>query len=88
MREGRKAVKNALIKSGITPAYAGRTMSAINPCYHAWDHPRLCGKDYKQIEQASTDMGSPPLMREGPSKQLKNQRFVRITPAYAGRTNN
>ncbi len=32
--------------SRITPAYAGKTVKSIFWAIKAWDHPRVCGKDW------------------------------------------
>ena len=30
--------------AGITPAYAGKSLTVFAWCCHDWDHPRLCGE--------------------------------------------
>ena len=52
------------------------------------DHPRICGENYFMLPINSASPGSPPRMRgkqkHAPLTILK----YRITPAYAGKTNN
>ena len=86
MREGHRSIQIMLGQDRITPAYAGRTMTAyLEPLYHR-DHPRLCGKDYASQVRIRLRTGSPPLMREGPFCVVFNSGSFGITPAYAGRT--
>ena len=33
----------------ITPAYAGKTLTGLNPYFPNWDHPRVCGEKTKKI---------------------------------------
>ena len=33
-----------VVVAGITPAYAGKSVSSEIPYFAAWDHPRLCGE--------------------------------------------
>ena len=71
---------------GITPAYAGKSHSAT-PCSPAvWDHPRVCGEKAVFDMCSCHSLGSPPRMR---GKDVQPCRFgvaVRITPAYAGKS--
>jgi len=52
----------------ITPAYAGKTELDKLQTLHSRDHPRVCGKDRQESVQAFIDLGSPPRMRERPSR--------------------
>ena len=45
MREGPMYLYRRFKGYGITPAYAGRTISLYVFRAIVWDHPRLCGKD-------------------------------------------
>ena len=70
---------------GITPAYAGKSLSwEISP-HASRDHPRLCGKKLFAAPFFSVLSGSPPPMRgkAGTADTLSRRR--RITPAYAGK---
>ena len=72
--------------SGITPAYAGTTVST-SPLLFRWlDHPRLCGDHILSTVGFIGGLGSPPLMRGPLLRLIQVPRTVRITPAYAGTT--
>ena len=86
MREGLDLLYFLILQSGITPAYAGRTISLTFSSSAAWDHPRLCGKDVSSVSFSVIVEGSPPLMREGLDGSTVNGGLTGITPAYAGRT--
>ena len=71
---------------GITPAYAGKSHSAT-PCSPAvWDHPRVCGEKIMERQRPDRKGGSPPRMRGKDLRDLVKMPFVRITPAYAGKS--
>ena len=36
-------------KTGITPAYAGKSLAGLYDTPYVWDHPRLCGEKTKKI---------------------------------------
>ena len=70
----------------ITPAYAGKRTPREHHCTANQDHPRVCGeKKIADIETAKK-MGSPPRMRGKVLRCLADERFVGITPAYAGKS--
>ena len=71
---------------GITPARAGKTAIVRPPLYKFKDHPRSCGKDPKSASSSGVTSGSPPLVRERPFTIKSKSRFIRITPARAGKT--
>ena len=71
----------------ITPAYAGKTRPKAAKRCAPWDHPRVCGKDQMRKLFLKPLRGSPPRMRERRDIQVRGGRFSRITPAYAGKTN-
>ena len=48
---------------GITPAYAGKSISQWHRPYVCKDHPRLCGEKDRVKHCGSMLMGSPPPMR-------------------------
>ena len=48
---------------GITPAYAGKSQSALARFSQFQDHPRLCGEKTMRISIILAKMGSPPPMR-------------------------
>ena len=71
---------------GITPAYAGNTVSSFEIKGFFQDHPRVCGKHAGKCGLFFGFLGSPPRMRE--TLDMKNVKgYARgITPAYAGNT--
>ena len=71
---------------GITPAYAGTTISYRGIVIEIEDHPRLCGDHPPTTPTAAPIGGSPPLMRGPLVKHLIKSFRLRITPAYAGTT--
>ena len=50
-------------KTGITPAYAGKSLAGLYDTPYVWDHPRLCGEKAKIVDQDFRIQGSPPPMR-------------------------
>ena len=73
-------------RTGITPAYAGKSFAARTRRVAIRDHPRLRGEKLPQNLRDPCFLGSPPLTR-GKDKSI--QRCVtkaRITPAYAGKS--
>ncbi len=72
--------------TGITPAYAGKSLTGTVWTRPPRDHPRLCGeKVFFGIFQFLC-AGSPPPMR-GKAFHTKNPLLlIRITPAYAGKS--
>ena len=75
-------------ESGITPAYAGKRAPVVVRTPIVRDHPRLCGEKRKIRHGKEVGRGSPPPMRGkvecSPSKLYPK----RITPAYAGKSEN
>ena len=72
---------------GITPAYAGKSISTYGDATAVRDHPRLCGEKILCLSAPHLCMGSPPPMR---GKVLVGCLAVAncgITPAYAGKSN-
>ena len=70
----------------ITPAYAGRTPVPPAKQSAAADHPRVCGENSGCPRMTAARRGSPPRMRGEPSSVPRAWVWLRITPAYAGRT--
>ena len=75
-----------VLRSRITPAYAGK--SGIRACGRCakWDHPRLCGEKSTCPRPADNKKGSPPPMRGKEEKQYTVKNGKGITPAYAGKS--
>ena len=71
---------------GITPAYAGKSITCYRNLVAVEDHPRLCGE--KQPAHLSTmiQSGSPPPMRGKATPYATRAAVDRITPAYAGKS--
>ena len=77
-------VKNC--KSGITPAYAGKSELSAALDWEEGDHPRLCGEKLFAAPFFSVLSGSPPPMRGKVDDVHQLIQCVRITPAYAGKS--
>ena len=71
---------------GITPACAGKTSTLNSALIVRWDHPRVCGKNSAYLLEATSNLGSPPRVREKPFLPFFESIFHRITPACAGKT--
>ena len=71
---------------GITPAYAGKTLLRIFEVLLLWDHPRIRGKDARVTSYSESCTGSPPHTRERHINTVHSLFLLRITPAYAGKT--
>ena len=69
-----------------TPAYAGKT-HRCTPCSGpTWKHPRLRGEDLLLSERVKGRGETPPLTRGRRWCRITVRRFLRNTPAYAGKT--
>ena len=71
---------------GITPAYAGKSVSFPRCPESDKDHPRLCGEKPEGYFLSEDIEGSPPPMRGKAKEALLIFIFIRITPAYAGKS--
>ena len=71
---------------GITPAYAGKRVSAEELFSAIEDHPRLCGEKRHRSGFRSSAAGSPPPMRGKAPAGCCPACTGRITPAYAGKS--
>ena len=72
--------------SGITPAYAGKRYKLQLAQQPDQDHPRLCGEKTCRKIHLSNQPGSPPPMRGKDSRADNHRKNNRITPAYAGKS--
>ena len=71
---------------GITPAYAGKSLTGTVWTRPPRDHPRLCGeKNFFGLCQHQY-LGSPPPMRGKVFDALDDSIKNGITPAYAGKS--
>ena len=86
VRGKRVCRRNRHIKSGITPAGAGKTVKIHNSERKPQDHPRRCGENKAETLEQSARMGSPPQVRGKRESKQQARREVRITPAGAGKT--
>ena len=71
--------------SGITPAYAGKSILATDLALRRRDHPRVCGEKTMMAEALQSIGGSPPRMRGKVKGSLGRILLDGITPAYAGK---
>ena len=71
---------------GITPAYAGKSVSRGHAPPAGRDHPRVCGEERPVRRGACSGLGSPPRMRGRASGHTLSFVLGRITPAYAGKS--
>ena len=72
--------------TGITPAYAGKSVAGQQGLCGQPDHPRVCGEKSAATRFTRGECGSPPRMR---GKVIVIDETVfrgGITPAYAGKS--
>ena len=86
MRGKAEAFTKEFDRVRITPAYAGKSLRQNQQKWLDRDHPRLCGEKEFIAICAVTRLGSPPPMRGKAFKWLIYLTFIRITPAYAGKS--
>ena len=86
MRGKAPTLYQAVKKSRITPAYAGKRLSRPHRGHEMRDHPRLCGEKGSDSNTGRSNAGSPPPMRGKEWRKLKKCSVERITPAYAGKS--
>ena len=70
----------------ITPAHAGKTMAPSAADGSFSDHPRACGENNQSAVKELSENGSPPRMRGKLISTARNSKYLRITPAHAGKT--
>ena len=75
-----------LFPFGITPAYAGKRYLRYIVESDSEDHPRLCGEKHSINMTITHILGSPPPMRGKVLRQFHLHKPLRITPAYAGKS--
>ena len=86
MRGKDASEKTTAVRSGITPAYAGKREGAKCAKINHKDHPRLCGEKRIFLRYCQLLQGSPPPMRGKAHKSSGTAFSIRITPAYAGKS--
>ena len=72
--------------TGITPAYAGKSFTLLIQFRGQRDHPRLCGEKFTHLRAFFHFVGSPPPMRGKVFLPRGAGLVIRITPAYAGKS--
>ena len=72
--------------TGITPAYAGKSMGEGFLQARKGDHPRVCGEKPFLFYGGSSDSGSSPRVRGKVFGRVRCYRAVGITPACAGKS--
>ena len=72
---------------GITPAQAGKSRRCCLPGSPRRDHPRVGGEKTKKIYGKDGKKGSPPRGRGKGEGKTEIARTLRITPAWAGKSN-
>ena len=77
---------NQRVRMGITPAYAGKSFPFFGIIRLHWDHPRICGEKRHSVNTCPVKLGSPPHMRGKAASPFAFTIFIRITPAYAGKS--
>ena len=86
MRGKPSTTSKTSLRSGITPADAGKTRRVYANDTHKRDHPRGCGENFVVSRSKRRAAGSPPRMRGKRANAQKIAQQFRITPADAGKT--
>ena len=71
---------------GITPAQAGKRCYLCASTKSSWDHPRVGGEKLDLLAVVFSALGSPPRGRGKDVDWLGFNQFFRITPAWAGKS--
>ena len=74
------------VLSGIIPACAGTTFYLTYDHVFLWDHPRVCGYNFKYSDFVSEHLGSSPRVRVQLKERSDEEIANRIIPACAGTT--
>ena len=72
--------------TGITPAYAGKSLPPCGSLPAGWDHPRVCGEKCFGVICSIHFIGSPPRVREKEHVLHTDVQLAGITPACAGKS--
>ena len=73
------------IRTGITPAWAGKRPHCLPPSEVGRDHPRVGGEKIKVLAISVFPSGSPPRGRGKVDNEKMGKRHPGITPAWAGK---
>ena len=71
---------------GITPAWAGKSLSRPPAGGRVWDHPRMGGEKRRTVQYPRRCVGSPPRGRGKVADGLLAGACPGITPAWAGKS--
>ena len=71
---------------GITPAWAGKSVTGFHQDDLEEDHPRVGGEKHKAMASGSLQEGSPPRGRGKDAEGSGLHRRTGITPAWAGKS--
>ena len=74
------------VRTGITPAYAGKRAAVVSYTRNTEDHPRVCGEKHSPRKKRLSQTGSPPRMRGKGCASSWCACTAGITPAYAGKS--
>ena len=72
-------------KLRITPAWAGKSCTALSNTPRAWDHPRVGGEKARDAQPSGPRTGSPPRGRGKVHRYQIGPWLLGITPAWAGK---
>ena len=86
MRGKVQVFSGKMLRTGITPAYAGKRAGYSTEETAETDHPRLCGEKPTYCVKICRTLGSPPPMRGKGFKFPFVGICTGITPAYAGKS--
>ena len=79
-------VNRPAIKTGITPARAGKRQLYMDGDALVGDHPRVCGEKVHSLLAEKPTRGSPPRVRGKAGADRTGTIAYRITPACAGKS--
>ena len=86
MRGKAEQIRHRKLLDRITPAYAGKSYKFLVVVNHNEDHPRVCGEKGRHGLRRYDVPGSPPRMRGKVNHDDCTNTKERITPAYAGKS--
>ena len=86
MRGKDLVLRSKHLEIGITPAYAGKSGTAVLSDFGPKDHPRVCGEKPFRSNHSTTSEGSPPRVRGKARLHTQLDDQGRITPACAGKS--
>ena len=75
-----------VMRGGLIPAHAGKTVSSPTPLPTAWAHPRSRGENTPVGTPPPWVQGSSPLTRGKRARPLQRRNTIGLIPAHAGKT--